>query len=181
MNDERPERAGESRPESVDRILIFGNSGSGKSTLAAALSRERRLAVLDLDSLAWSEPGVRKSVRESRNEIEHFVAMHPGWVAEGCYADLLELLLPHATEIRFLNPGTDACVANCRARPWEPEKYPTKDAQDAMLDFLIEWVKEYETRTDEYSLARHRALFDSFRGPKHELTARVPGRGTARQ
>lgn len=158
----------------MQRILIFGNSGSGKSTLAAELSRELRLPVLDLDAVAWSAPGVRRTMRESRDEIASFVSMHPAWIAEGCYADLLELLLPHATEMRFLNPGTEACVANCRARPWEPGKYPTKEAQDARLDFLIQWVREYETRTDEYSLARHRALFESFNGPKQELTALVP-------
>lgn len=157
----------------MHRILIFGNSGSGKSTMAAELSREHLLPLLDLDSLAWSSPGVRRPMRESCDEIEGFVSTHPAWVAEGCYADLLEFLLPHATEVRFLNPGTDACVANCRARPWEPDKYPTKAAQDARLDFLVQWVKEYETRTDEYSLARHRALFESFNGPKHEFTTMV--------
>ncbi len=40
-----------------------------------------------------------------------------------------------------------------------------------MLDFLIGWVRQYETRDDVYSLARHRALFDSFPGPKRELTS----------
>jgi adenylate kinase family enzyme len=155
----------------AQRIVIFGNSGSGKSTMAAAMSREHGVPHLDLDSLAWSTPGIRKPLLESRREIEAFVAAHSGWIAEGCYADLLEILIPHAAEIRFLNPGTDTCVANCLRRPWEPGKYPSKEAQDAMLEFLIEWVREYETRYDEYSLARHRELFDRFQGPKREITA----------
>jgi hypothetical protein len=30
-------------------------------------------------------------------------------------------------------------------------------------------VREYETRTDEYSLSRHRELFDRFTGRKREI------------
>ena len=50
--------------------------------------------------------------------------------------------------------------------PWEPEKYSSREEQDARLDFLIQWVRDYESRTDEYSLFRHRLLFDHFQGPK---------------
>lgn len=154
----------------MTRVLIFGNSGSGKTTMARDLAELSGLAHLDLDGLAWDDARNRRPLSESAAEIDAFVAAHPSWVIEGCYADLLELVVPAATEVRFLNPGTEVCVANCRARPWEPEKYPTKEAQDELLDFLVEWVREYETRTDEYSLARHRALFHRFPGPKREYT-----------
>lgn len=153
----------------MQRILIFGNSGSGKTTLARALAREHALPHLDLDSLAWDRPGERRPMDESVRAIRGFVGAHSGWVIEGCYGDLLEQVLPWATELRFLNPGVDACVANCRARPWEPEKYPSREAQDGMLEFLLGWVREYETRTDEYSLMRHRRIFESFPGPKEEV------------
>ncbi len=153
------------------RILIFGNSGSGKTTMARALAREHGLAHLDLDSLAWDSPGVRRSVDESGRAIREFVSAYPEWVIEGCYGDLLEQALPFATEVRFLNPGVEACISNCRARPWEPEKYPSREAQDQMLDFLLGWVREYESRADEYSLARHREIFESFSGPKKEFSS----------
>ena len=93
-----------------------------------------------------------------------------GWVIEGCYADLLEASLPRCTRVLFLNPGIEACIANARVRPWEPHKYPSKEAQDANLEMLIGWIGEYETRTDAFSLAAHRALFDGFAGEKIELT-----------
>jgi adenylate kinase family enzyme len=155
----------------MHRVVIFGNSGSGKSTLARRLSRELGIAHLDLDQVAWSSPAVRKNVAESARDIAAFVAANPEWVAEGCYADLLALVIQHATEVRFLNPGTDLCVAHCRARPWEPDKYATPSEQDERLGFLLQWVTEYSTRTDEYSLARHRAIFDAFPGPKREFTS----------
>jgi len=155
------------------RILIFGNSGSGKTTMARALAREHGLVHLDLDSLAWDGPGERRSVEGSQRAIREFIGAHPEWVIEGCYGDLLERVVPVATEIRFLNPGVEACIANCRSRPWEPDKYPSPDAQDRRLEFLLGWVREYESRTDEYSLARHREIFESFDGPKAEFSSEL--------
>ena len=89
---------------------------------------------------------------------------------EGCYAGLLESILPFATELRFLNPGIEICIRNCRARPFEPQKYASMDEQNARLEFLLSWVREYATRDDEYSLATHRRLYDAFTGPKREYT-----------
>jgi adenylate kinase family enzyme len=152
------------------RIVVFGNSGSGKTTLARALTSQYGLAHLDLDSLAWDRPGVRRPSPESAIAIHDFIEENLEWVIEGCYGDLLEQVLPYASEVRFLNPGLEVCLANCRARPWEPEKYPSKEAQDEKLEFLLGWVRQYQSRTDEYSLARHRELFEGFRGPKVELS-----------
>jgi adenylate kinase family enzyme len=156
-----------------DRILIFGNSGAGKSTLAKSLARVLELAHLDLDVLAWEQGDapMRRSLARSRTEIEKFTAANAGWVIEGAYADLLTLLLDECSELVFLNPGVEACVANCRGRPWEPHKYASKEAQDGNLAFLIGWVREYATRDDEYSLASHRWLFDRFNGVKREFNA----------
>jgi adenylate kinase family enzyme len=151
------------------RIVLFGNSGSGKTTMACQLVQQYDLSHLDLDSLAWSSPGVRRPAEESAHSIREFIDSRAEWVIEGCYGDLLEQVIPFASEVRFLNPGVEACVSNCRMRPWEPQKYHSKEAQDERLDSLLGWVREYETRTDEYSLARHRALFDRFEGPKSEI------------
>jgi adenylate kinase family enzyme len=154
----------------MHRILIFGNSGSGKSTMARSLSATLAIPHLDLDQLAWSSPGVRRPLVDSARELDDFRARNREWIAEGCYGDLIDLLIPHVTDLRFLNPGTDTCVANCQRRPWEPEKYRSLEEQNANLNFLLQWVRQYETRSDEYSLARHRRLFDAFSGFKQEYT-----------
>ncbi len=59
---------------------------------------------------------------------------NPAFVIEGCYSDLLELVLPECSELLFLNPGAEQSVRNCRARPWEPHEYASKAAQDANLE-----------------------------------------------
>lgn len=157
----------------MQRIVIFGNSGAGKSTLAQRLARAGELAHLDLDTLAWlpGTPPERRPLADSAREIAHFTSHNPAWVIEGCYADLLELVLPECSELIFLNPGVEACVAHCRARPWEPHKYASKAEQDANLPMLLDWVRAYDTRDDEFSLRAHRRLFKSFNGPKREVGA----------
>lgn len=156
------------QPANPSRILILGNSGSGKTTMARALSTEHGLPHLDLDAIAWAAPGQRRALAESVAALGRFMEEHPAWVIEGSYATLVGAALPHCTELRFLNPGVEACLAHCRARPWEPEKYPSPEAQQERLAFLLDWVRSYPTRDDEYSLAAHRALFDAFPGPKRE-------------
>jgi adenylate kinase family enzyme len=158
------------------RTLIVGNSGSGKSTLAHRLAVRDGLAHLDLDTLAWT-PGVtppaRMPLAESRRDIHAFVAANPGWVIEGCYADLLAEAARDATTLVFLNPGVAACIANARQRPFEPHKYASKEAQDANLEMLVAWIRDYEARTDEvFSLTAHRALFAGFSGDRVELVSR---------
>jgi adenylate kinase family enzyme len=160
----------------MPRVIIFGNSGAGKSTLAQKLAREQGLAHLDLDTLAWepTSPPERRPLDASMRSIERFTSTNDAWVIEGCYGDLLAIVSRSCDEMIFLNPGVEACVANCRSRPWEPHKYASKAAQDENLEMLIEWVRDYETRDDDFSLRRHRSLFDTFSGPKKEYTAARP-------
>jgi adenylate kinase family enzyme len=161
----------------VRKVLLFGNSGAGKSTLARQLSQREGLAHLDLDTLAW-QPGMpprRRTLADSAHDVASFMAQNSSWVIEGCYSDLLELVAPECTEMLFLNPGIDACIANCRTRPWEPHKYASKAEQDANLELLVDWVRAYATRDDEFSLISHRRLFDTFPGEKLELGPALSG------
>ncbi len=151
------------------RIAIIGNSGSGKSTLAAALSAKHGAPSLDLDRIAW-EPGkiaVPRDPAAARADLEKFCA-GPGWIVEGCYADLIEASLRWRPELVFVNPGEAVCLERCRARPWEPAKYASKAEQDSKLEFLLKWVSEYYSREGTMSLKGHRALFDAYDGPKRE-------------
>lgn len=153
------------------RTLIFGNSGSGKSTLAGKLSAAHGLPHLDLDAIVW-EPGqvaVMRAPEAVQASLHAFLDEHEAWVIEGCYGELVEAAAPRCTQLVFLNPGLAACLANNRRRPWEPHKYDSPEAQDAMLDTLQAWVSDYYTRLDSWSYAAHRRIFDAFPGAKTEI------------
>jgi adenylate kinase family enzyme len=159
----------------VTRLVLLGNSGSGKSTLAARLAAAHGLAHLDLDTLAWEPertPPTRRALEASARDVEAFMAAHDAWIIEGCYADLAAIALPRSTRFLFLNPGIDACIANAHARPWESHKYATKEEQDANLAMLLQWIRDYATRSDVFSLTAHRALFEAHAGDKIELASR---------
>ena len=152
----------------MTKILIFGNSSSGKSTLAKKMSAEQGLSHLDLDEIAWNEetPPCRKPLSESKTFIDGFIMRHPSWVIEGCYSDLLKLVLEHADQVIFMDLPISSCIDNARRRPWEPHKYASKQEQDENLDMLIEWIRNYETRDDVFSRGAHEYLFDQFSGDK---------------
>jgi len=152
------------------RFLIFGNSGAGKSTLSQRLAQEHGLAHLDLDSIVW-EPGkiaVQRSPNAVSASLGAFFTTHDRWVIEGCYGELVEVASGQCTDLVFLNPGLDICLAHNRSRSWEPHKYASKEEQDAMLENLQSWVTGYYERKDHWSYHAHRHLFDKFTGRKSE-------------
>src|ERR1044072_1344461 len=103
----------------MERIVIFGNSGSGKSSLAKALASLHRAEHLDLDVIAWEAEGlgVRADFEEGEGGLLPFIEGACGWVIEGCYSGLLKVAASYCTEMIFLNPGVEACVETCKARP----------------------------------------------------------------
>lgn len=162
------------------RVAILGNSGSGKSTLAHWLAQAGAARALDLDTIAWEadKPTTLKADSVARDEVHAFCGSHEDWIVEGCYANLIEPALSYSPCLILLNPGEEACLANCRARPWEPHKYATRSEQDANLPFLLSWVSEYYVRSGPLSLAAHRACFEAYRGLKRELKS-LPDRQLA--
>ena len=154
------------------RILVFGNSGSGKSTLCRDLASQYSLDHLDLDSVVWEagKIAVQRPMSDILVSLDDYLDAHASWAIEGCYGELVEHASAFCTQLVFLNPGKDTCLRHNLHRPWEPNKYVSPGAQDAMLANLQTWVSSYYERDDAWSLAAHRALFDAFQGSKVEYT-----------
>ena len=126
-------------------------------------------ARLFLDEVAFQDGAERRPLSDSIADVRRFMADNESWIIEGCYAEIIEAILGNCEELIFLNPGVDVCIAHCRARPWEPEKFSSKEEQDDNLENLIEWVAAYESRADEYGLSQHREIYDAFPRKKREL------------
>lgn len=156
------------------RYAILGNSGSGKSTLAASIAKEDQIPSIDLDTVYWEpdEPGVPRGLAESSELLLSALAEHADWIVEGCYEDLIAVTLRFEPTLLFLDPGLDACLENCRSRPWEPHKYASKELQDANLPMLETWVRGYYQRDGHMSYHTHKTTFDTYDGQKRRVTAR---------
>jgi adenylate kinase family enzyme len=139
--------------------------------MARRIIRDRPIPRLSLDQIAWDTGPKRKPLGVSLRMLNNFIQSNKEWIIEGCYSGLVEAALPYCTELRFLNPGIEVCMAHCHRRPWEPEKFSSPEDQAAMLPLLVQWVREYETRDDEYGLKRHRQVFERFNGAKREYTS----------
>lgn len=142
--------------------------------MANYLATTEGLGYLDLDTVAWLPelPPKRMPLDESMGLITEFVDQYEGWVIEGCYADLLELLEEDANELIFMNLPAEDCVANAQSRPWEPHKYSSKASQDKNLEMLTQWIHDYAHREDACSLSAHQAFFERFTGKKTQLSGR---------
>lgn len=157
----------------MTRTLILGNSGAGKSTLARRLATERDAHHLDLDPFAWlpTSPPERTPLSAAEEQIRADLDGHDAWVVEGCYADLLDLLVDDADEVLFLDVPVAICQEHARARPWEPHKYATKEEQDQNLPMLLDWIASYPDREGPLGRPAHDALFSAFEGAKTRITS----------
>lgn len=159
------------------RVAVIGNAGAGKSTLARALAARLGTEALDLDGVYW-EPGriaVRRELAHARADLAAFCDARRRWVVEGCYGELVAGLFAREPLLVWLDPGREACLRHCRARPWEPTKFASAAEQDAHLDALLAWVTAYDTRDDGLSRAAHRELFEAYAGPKRHLVREPEG------
>lgn len=126
-----------------------------------------------MDTLAWKNtiPPERRNIDESAIDIEVFLKKSSKWVIEGCYSDLLSLVIKEASKIIFLNPGIETCINNYKKRPWEPHKYASIEEQNKNLEILVCWVRNYTIRNDEFSFQSHNKLYEQFLGEKEQFTS----------
>jgi predicted GNAT family acetyltransferase len=151
----------------TDRIFVVGNSGSGKTTFARALAERLGRPHLDLDAVAFSDQaGTRRPVEASVERLSSTPDFDARPVVEGCYADLVQALAGADDHLVWLDLPVAECVENARARPWEPHKWPSADAQDAFLPRLIGFIEGYPTDPTPTGRPAHAQLFSDFPGAR---------------
>jgi adenylate kinase family enzyme len=151
------------------QLFIIGNSGAGKSTLAARVAAETGRRSVDLDPFAFTEEmGVRRPLAESVEAVRAEMG-DASCVVEGVYADLVAGVMTREDQLIWLDMSLETCREHCMSRPWEPHKWPSKEAQDAHLEFLLGWIAEYERGEGPMRRPAHAELFAAHPGPKLRL------------
>lgn len=150
------------------RTVIIGNGGSGKSWLAERLALALSAPAIDLDEVHWL-PGGFNTRREPAVAIDmvRTRAADDAWIIEGVYGWLANEALPRATSLIWLDMPIEECIANVKARGQK------SGGDTASFAALIEWVADYQVRTNANSRAAHERAFDTFAGHKIKITGRA--------
>lgn len=93
----------------MQRILIIGPCGSGKSTLSRKVGDRLDLPVYHMDQLGWLPGWVETEKDELHDKIKAVVATDR-WVIEGNYGSTLDLRLPRADSVIYLDFPIRVCI-----------------------------------------------------------------------
>lgn len=98
-------------------MLVVGGSGAGKSTLARVLGRRLGLPVVHLDRHFWGPQWTPTGAEEWRAVVAGLAA-GDRWVMDGNYGATLDLRLPRAELVVFLDTPRLTCVYRAVTRYW---------------------------------------------------------------
>ncbi len=157
--------------EALRRVAIMGNGGSGKTRLARQLSLCLDRAPVHLDDIYW-QPGPHGAgiARDKAIVIEEIreLSLTSRWIIEGVYGWLINVILPRATTLIFLDLPEDECIANIKARGKQ------RGENDESFEELIDWVSKYRERRNNWnSFESHLRMFEEFSNEKVRLTGRT--------
>ena len=102
----------------MKRILILGCCGAGKSTLARSLSDITGLDIIHLDQEYWNPGWVETSKDIWEEKVEELVK-HDRWIMDGNYSGSLDIRLPRADTIIYLDRSTWTCLYRVIKRIWK--------------------------------------------------------------
>jgi adenylate kinase family enzyme len=94
------------------RILILGPNGAGKTTLARSVGERLSLPVVHLDALYWNPGWVRTEASQFREKVAE-AAGADMWVIDGNYTSHLDLRLPRAEAVIWLDLPRSVCFLCC--------------------------------------------------------------------
>lgn len=83
----------------------MGSSASGKSTLARTLSKQLNIEVYHIDRMFWKSGWVSIGADALKEELEKVTALDE-WIIDGNYSKTLDVRLPRATHIIYLERST---------------------------------------------------------------------------
>lgn len=93
----------------MQRILILGSGGAGKSTLARKIAQRTQLPIIHLDQYYWKPHWVESNKEEWTETVKELIQQKQ-WVMDGNYGGTLELRIPRADTIIFLDTSRWTCL-----------------------------------------------------------------------
>ena len=93
----------------MKRVLVIGHPGAGKTTFALELGERLNLPVIHLDREFW-KPGWVKTPMDIFRKRVVTLASADAWLMDGTYDSTLDLRLPHADTVIWLDYSRYLCL-----------------------------------------------------------------------
>lgn len=136
----------------MNRVLVLGSGASGKTTFSLKLSEKTGLPLYHLDSLYWS-PGWKATEEKAWREKVADLVQKDRWIIDGSYGGTLDLRIPHADTILFLDISNWQCVWNILKRRIKYSRLSGKtrpgmpvDCPERIYFSFVMWVWTYPWR-----------------------------------
>lgn len=136
----------------MKRIAIIGCAGAGKSTVARELGRRLGIEVIHLDRLFW-KPGWVETPRPLWREQVAELVERPTWIIDGNYGSTMDIKLPAADTIVFLDLAPGLCLwrvlkrtLSGQSRPDLSDGCPERLWSPGFAEFLM-WIVRFRRRT----------------------------------
>lgn len=130
---------------------MIGSSGAGKSTFAAELGRIVNLPVIHLDKEFWRPGWVMTDSDKWRERVSELVASDE-WIVDGSYDGSLDIRLPRADTVVFLDYPRYLCfwrIFKRVATSLGHVRFDMAEGCPEQVDLgFIKWVWNY--RRDHY-------------------------------
>lgn len=124
----------------MKRILILGSCGAGKSTLAKRLHDILGIDIIHLDQHYWKPSWTRTESEEWQKKVEDLIK-EESWIMDGNYRSTMDLRLPQADAIIWLDFSPPVCFYRIVKRRLKNNRVDALAGCKERISFeLLKWV-----------------------------------------
>ena len=136
----------------MKRVVVIGCPGAGKSYFSKKLSELTHLPLIHMDNLYWREDKTSVSHEELIEKLLPYLKKDE-WIIDGNYHRTLEMRLPYATDVFFLDIPRKECIQGILERVEKPrDDIPWVESKEDAAE-LIAWTADYGFRTKDEEIA----------------------------
>jgi adenylate kinase family enzyme len=161
--------------ETQRRIVVTGMAGAGKSTFSRALAAQSGLPLIHLDLYFWKPGWTEPSDAEWRGK-QRALLSGDAWIADGNYAETLDLRLERADTVVVLATPWWRCAGRAFLRGCRmPDKLPEGCEYTAWQRLRDEWrLIPIIWRNRRTELEREQAIIARYgrHATRHVLTSK---------
>ena len=147
------------------RILVLGSSGAGKSRFTKRLCALLQISPIHLDALFWQPGWTPSHQREWRRRVTLLVERE-AWIMDGTYEASLDLRLPSAQSIIYIEASRYKCLWRALTRALRPsDRRPPESPLGQRIDFgLVRYIWRFPavTKSQILSLIREYGKEEQF-------------------